>query len=192
MSQKQRFNVSLPSHVSDAVEKHAKGIGAAPTEYAGDIIRWWFGQGCPAVTHDEEQLRRSKTIDEMMKRVKPLPKDFNIWNLDPAVDYNLVDAPVENALKDLGIPNLFAHEKEHDAVRLVVAFDNHPTHWLVFNLFKGSDAPGGNGLSLYAFPKAAVNRTAMHKKLQDIAKEMEASNPISFSQIPAKSAASVQ
>lgn len=189
MTEKQRYTVSLPDHVTTEIVKHSRAMSATPTEYAAAIIRWWFGQGCPPVTPDEAQLRKAATIDAMMSRILPLPADFNIWKLNPKIDYNLVDAPVELALKDLGLPNLFAHGQEHDVVRLTVAFDNHPTHWLVFNFFKGSGKPGGDGLSMYAYAKSSVSRGAMVKKLQAIAKEMEAEGPISFSQIPAKAPA---
>ncbi|HVT73805.1 MAG TPA: hypothetical protein VHD61_11760 [Lacunisphaera sp.] len=184
MAQKHRYNVSLPGHVADAVEKHAKRISAAPTEYAGHIIKWWFGQGCPPVTPDESELRRSRDIGEMMKRLKPLPADFSIWKLDPEVDYTITDAPVEKALKDLGIPNLFAQEKEHDAVRITVAFDNHPTHWLVFNFFKGSNMPDGDGLSMYGYSKSHVSRREMEQNLKKLGEEMQSASPIRFSQIP--------
>jgi hypothetical protein len=191
MADKRRYTVSLPDHVTDAVEKHAKPLGATPTEYAADIIKWWFGQGCPAVTPDEAQLRKTATLDAMMSRVLPLPADLNVWKLNPKVDYNLVDAPVEKAMVDLGIPNLFAHGQEHDAVRITAAFDNHPTHWLVFNFFKGSGKPGGDGVSMYAYSKSSVTRSEMVKKLQAIAKEMEAERPIPFSQIPVKAPAAL-
>ena len=187
MADKQRYTVSLPDHVSVEMEKHAKAVKSTPTEYAADIIRWWFGQGCPPVTHDEIELRR-RTVEELMKRIKPVPKDFDIWKLDPSVDYNLVDEPVVKALAQLGIPNLFARAQEHDAVRMTVAFEDHPTHWLVFNFFKGSDKPDGNGLSLLGYSKKSVGRKQMTKKLEQFAKEMEATEPITFSQIPSKTA----
>ena len=187
MAEKRRYTVTLPDHVADAVEKRARPIGSTPTEYAADVVRWWFGQGCPPVTHDEQELIKRTT--EMMSRIRPLPKDFDIWNLDSAMDYNLADEPVEKALVQLGLPNLFAHAKEHDKVRFTVAFDNHPTHWLVFNLFKGSENPDGNGVSLYAYSKTSIGRKQMTKKLDLIAVEMEANGPLKFSQIPAKSPA---
>ncbi len=182
MAVKARYNVSLPDHVSAEMEKHAKAVKAAPTEYAGDIIRWWYGQGCPPITPDEGELR--KRVGEMMKRIKPLPADFNILKLDPDVVYNLVDEPVEKALKDLQIPNLFAHEKEFEKARLMVAFDNHPTHWLEFNFFKGGKTAAENGFSLYAYPKKGTTREEMQLKLTIEGKKMEAKEPINFSQIP--------
>jgi hypothetical protein len=65
-----------------------------------------------------------------------------------------------------------------------VAFDNHPSHWLQFDLFKGRNNPGENGLAFAAYPKAAVTRAEMTKKLREQGKQMEASGPIPFSQIP--------
>lgn len=184
MADKRRYTVSLPDHVADAVEKQARPLGSTPTEYAADVIRWWFGQGCPPVTHDEAELRKSRSVEDMMKRIKPLPKDFNIWKLDPAMNYNLIDDPVNKALADLGLPNLFAHAAEHDTARFMVAFDNHPTHWLVFNLFKGGKTDSENGLSFSAYPKASTTRQEMLLKLTIESKKMEVKGPVEFSQIP--------
>ena len=185
MAEKRRYTVSLPDHVADAVEKHAGPLSATPTEYAGDIIRWWFGQGCPPVTHDEAELRKSTIGAEIKKRIKPVPADFDVWKLDPSVDYQLTDAPAEKALKQLGLPNLFAHAKEHDVARLMVAFDNHHTHWLVFNFFKGGKTAAENGLAFSAYSKSDVSRDDMLLKLTIEGKKMEAKGSIKFSQIPA-------
>ena len=172
MTQKQRYNVSLPDHVSAEMEKHAKAVKATPTEYAGDIIRWWYGQGCPPVTPDEIELR--KRVDGMVKRIKPVPADFDVWKLDQSVVYQLTDTPAEKALKQLGLPNLFAHEKEHDVARLMVAFDNHPTHWLVFNFYKGGKPAAENGLAFSAYSKTTVSREDMLLRLTIEGKKMGA------------------
>jgi hypothetical protein len=186
MADKRRYTVTLPDHVADAVEQHARPLGSTPTEYTADVVRWWFGQGCPPVTHDEAALRNKVT--DMMSRNQPLPKDFNIWKLNTGIVYQLIDEPVEKALHDLGIPNLFAHAAEHDVVRFLVAFDNHPTHWLVFNLFKGGKTASENGLALSAYPKVSTTREDMLLKLAIESKKMGNGRPIEFSQIPAKAA----
>jgi UDP-N-acetylglucosamine 2-epimerase len=181
MAEKRRYTVTLPDHVADAVESRAKPLGASPTEYAGAVLRWWFGQGCPPVTHDEAALLAAA----MKKRVKPLPDDLNAWSLDPKSLYTVTDDKVvKKLLAQLGIPNLFAHASEHDEVRMSVAFDNHPTHWLQLDFFKGVDEPDGNGLSFTAHPKASVTRKEMIQKLQAEAKEMGTTKPFVFSQIP--------
>jgi hypothetical protein len=180
MAEKRRYTVSLPDHVADAVDAHSKPLGATPTEYAGDIIRWWFGQGCPPVRADESALRR----------IKPVPKNLNVWSLDPKNVYILTDDSVVQMLLDqLGLPNLFAHEKEHDEVRMSLAFDNHPTHWLEVNFFKGSNKPGGDGLSFNAYPKATTSREEMISKMQGELKKMGAKGSFNFSQIPILEAA---
>jgi len=33
------------------------------------------------------------------------------------------------------LPNLHAQAIEHDEARFLIAFDNHPTHWIVVDLF---------------------------------------------------------
>lgn len=181
MADKLRYTVSLPEHVSAELERHAKAVKASPTEYAGDIIRWWYGLGAPAVRPDERELR---------KRLLPVPKDFNVWKLDLAVDYELIDDAAEIALKQLGLPNLFARKKEYDAARHMVAFDNHPTHWLVFNFFQGGKTAAENGLSFSASPKVAVTKEEMLLRLTIEGKKMEARGPIMFSQIPSAKLAS--
>lgn len=185
MADKRRYTVSLPDHVADAVEKHARPIGSTPTEYAADVIRWWFGQGCPAVTHDEAELRKTKTVDDLAKRIQPIPPDLNAWALDAKKVYDITDdAVVQKLLDQLGVPNLFAHAAEHDRVRLLLAFDNHPTHWVVTELFKGSNRPDGDGLAFQAYPKLTVSREEILKQLAVTAKEMGASEKVVFSQIP--------
>lgn len=175
MAEKRRYTVSLPDHVADEVEAHAKPLGSTPTEYAGDIVRWWFGQGCPAVTHDEAALRR----------IKPLPENLDVWALDTKVLYSITDdAVVRKILNQIELPNLFAHAVEHDVARFSVAFDNHPTHWLMFNLFKGSDRKDGNGLLFSAYPKASTTREEMNARLQVEAKAMKSAKTFTFSQIP--------
>jgi len=94
------------------------------------------------------------------------------------------DKTVEKLLSQLGLPNLFAQAVEHDEVRLSVVFDNHPTHWLVFDYFKGGDSPEKNGLSFNAYPKVSTPRAQMLDKLQAIAKRMSVNKPFTFSQIP--------
>lgn len=183
MAMKARYNVSLPDHVSSELEKHAAAIGATPTEYAGDVLRWWFGQGCPPVRPDENELR--KRTASIQARIKPVPKDFSVWNLDPASAYELIDEPAERALKQLGLPNLFARAQEHDEARFMVAFDNHPTHWLVFNFFKGGKTAAENGLAFTAEPKSGTSHADMLLKLTFDAKKMQAKGPFQFSQIPA-------
>lgn len=172
MAVKQRYTISLPDHITDVVEKRASAVSATPTEYAADIIRWWFGQGCPPVTPDEAELRQSKT--------------FNVWKLDPNATYNLVDKPVELALRQIGMPNLFAQSAEHDIARFMVAFDNHPTHWLIFNFFKGGKNTEENGLAFLAYPKNSMSRDDVLLRLTVEAKKMESKHPIAFSQLPSK------
>ena len=185
MADKRRYTISLPDHVADAVENHARPLGSTPTEYAADVVRWWFGQGCPAVTPDEAQLRKSKLSDSILKGIEPLPKNLDAWSLDSKKDYIITDdSVVQKLLGQLGVPNLFARTAEHDKIRFFVAFDNHPTHWLVLDIFKGTDRPDGDGLSFQALPKIAVSREEMLQKLQAAAKEMASPGPVKFSQIP--------
>jgi hypothetical protein len=185
MAEKRRYTVSLPDHVADAVENRANPLGATPTEYAGDVIRWWFGQGCPPVTPDETQLRAGAFAEDIKKRVKPVPANLNAWSLEPENTYVIDDDKiVEKILNQLGIPNLFAQHAEHDAVGISITFENHPTHWLVLEFFKGSNRKEGDGLMFQAYPKSSVSRSEMLDKMRTTAKRMKSTDPVAFSQIP--------
>lgn len=189
MAEKRRYTVSLPDHVADAVETLAPILGATPTEYVTDIIRWWFGQGCPPVTPDEIELRKfaakKLTPEEIKRRLLPIPPDIDVWQLDPEKSYIITEDPVVRILlNQLGLPNLFAQASEHDEARFMVAFDNHPTHWLTLDFFKGSSQPGGNGLAFTAYPKASTSRKQMLSKLTEEARKIEAKGPVHFSQLP--------
>lgn len=183
MAEKRRYTITVPDHVADAVESRAKPLSATPTEYASDVLRWWFGQGCPPVSHDEAALRE-KQAPSISDRIKPPSDNLSIWNLDPKNLYVLVDEPVRKFLAELGTPNLFAHGVEHDEVRMMVVYDNHPTHWLEFNFFKGGATPDQNGLALNAYPKSSTTRSEMLKKMKKQAKAMGSREPVDFSQIP--------
>ena len=181
MAEKRRYTITLPDHVADSVEAHSKLLGASPTEYAGDVLRWWFGQGCPPVTHDEAALLEAA----IKARVKPVPKDLNIWALDEKSVYKLTDDHiVETLLLQMRLPNLFASAIEHDEVRMCVVFDNHPTHWLMLDFYKGGDTPDKNGLAFTAYPKVSTTREEMLKKMAKETKRMESKRPLGFSQIP--------
>jgi hypothetical protein len=183
MAEKRRYTVTLPDHVADAVESRAKPLGATPTEYTADVVRWWFGQGCPPVTGDEEALR--KKAASQLGRIEALPDNLTIWTLDPKKIYNVGgDEIVQEYLNQLGLPNLFAGAQEYEKARLMIAFDNHPTHWIEFNLFKGGKTNAKNGLLMHATPKVDFSRDEMLKKLRGDAKAMGADRPVTFSQIP--------
>jgi hypothetical protein len=167
--------------VADAVEAHSKLLGASPTEYAGDVLRWWFGQGCPPVTHDEAALLEAA----IKTRVKPLPANLNVWALDEKSMYTITeDHVVETLLLQMRLPNLFARALEHDEIRMCVVFDNHPTHWLMLDFYKGGATPDMNGLAFTAYPKVSTIREEMLKKMAEEAKRMESKSPLTFSQIP--------
>jgi hypothetical protein len=174
MAQKNRYNVSLPDHVSAEIEARARAVRASPTEYAGDVIRWWFGQGCPAISTDEEEQQKRSRLD--------------VWNLNPSDSYNLSgDALVSHLMTRLGVPNLFAGMLGHDEGHAFVAFDNHPTHWIVLHQWKGHEAAQDNGLLFQADPKVAVTRQQMLTRLQEAAAEMGAKKTVKFSQLPLSS-----
>lgn len=56
MPEKERFTISLPDHVATELKRRSKDLGSNPTEYAADIVRWWYGQGSPALTEEEKRV----------------------------------------------------------------------------------------------------------------------------------------
>lgn len=176
MGKKPQISATLPAHVNDAISHRADLLGDSKSNYLSAIASWWFGQGCPPVRADEEQLAALK------KRLKPLPKNLDAWHLDKNEAYSITgDDVVQKLLNQLGIPNLFAAAQEHDKVRAFVPFDNHPTHWLVFHLFKGTK---DDGLLFEAHPKSSTTREEMLTNLSSAETDMEPGQELVFSQLP--------
>jgi hypothetical protein len=125
---------------------------------------------------------------------------MNVWKLKSDQVYILEgDDVVRGLMKQLHVPNLFAGASEFDAMHAFVAFDNHPTHWIVIHLFQGGGAyspnhvihkfvrnADPNGLLFEAEPKSSTSRAEMNEKLVQEALKMEAKTPFSFQQLPAK------
>lgn len=61
MPEKRRFNISLPEHVAEELERRSKALGGNPTEYAADIIRWWYGEGSPPLNAEEKRVQMTKS-----------------------------------------------------------------------------------------------------------------------------------
>ncbi|MDQ5979432.1 MAG: hypothetical protein QG602_2406 [Verrucomicrobiota bacterium] len=74
---KRRITVSLPEHIGMAIDQRARPMSATPTEYATNIIRWWYGQGCPALSEEEKFLQEvSEEVGEAIRyKKKPAKKD---------------------------------------------------------------------------------------------------------------------
>ncbi|MBI2513547.1 MAG: hypothetical protein HYV96_16380 [Opitutae bacterium] len=60
MSEKQRFTVSLPEHIAAEVRSRSKSVGNKDAEYLAGIIRWWYGQGSPAISKEEERVANER------------------------------------------------------------------------------------------------------------------------------------
>lgn len=196
MAEKRRYTVTVPEHVAETIEARAKSLDATPTEYAADILRWWYGQNCPAVSPDEARMRlRKAPIEELMKRILPIPESLDVLSLAPEKQYFVTDDnAVSKIMAQLELSHLFAPAANYDIVRFAIFFDNHPTHWLQFDLYKGSNRKEGDGLAFAAYPKASVSRAQMLKTMAKTAKEMDVTEELRFSQIPMfeKKASSVQ
>lgn len=123
---------------------------------------------------------------------------MNVWKLNPDDGYILEgDETVRGILRQLRVPNLFAAASEFDAMHAFVAFDNHPTHWIVIHLWQGVPdyspnhtihklvgQANPNGLLFNAEPKSCVSRTAMEEKLISEGLKMGTKIPFAFQQLP--------
>jgi hypothetical protein len=126
---------------------------------------------------------------------------MNVWKLSPNESYILQgDDVVLDLMKQLRVPNLFARATEYDAMHAFVAFDNHPTHWIVLHLWQGAAdyspnhsihqfvrAPDANGLLFEAVPKASLTRETMEDRLVSEALRMGAKIPFAFQKLPERS-----
>lgn len=192
MGKNPQISATLPAHVNDAISRRAKQVGGSKSDYLSAIATWWFGQGCPPVRPDEEQLRRrdkqieaeaDRLMTEFQKRVKPVPEDLDPWHLNPDQVYMVMkDEVVRSLLAQLGVPNAFAEAREHDHIHAVEPYDNHPTHWIIVHLYKGYGGKD-DGLLFHAVPKSDVTRAEIIAGLQ---REDGRTPPleIKFSQLP--------
>lgn len=101
---------------------------------------------------------------------------MDVWKLD-ATPYVLQgDDLVRDLMRQLRVPNLFARAAEYDAMHAFVAFDNHPSHWIVLHLFQGGSSyspnhvvhkfvadADPNGLLFEAIPKSSCSREQMEE-----------------------------
>jgi hypothetical protein len=127
-----------------------------------------------------------------------MTEKVDVWNLNPESVYLLEGAEQVVALmRQLRIPNLFASAVEHDTIKALAAFDNHPTHWIVLRLWKGGPAyspnhrihrlvkfSDPNGLLFEASPKRTATRQKMESDLKREMLEMESSAPFSWQKLP--------
>jgi hypothetical protein len=91
---------------------------------------------------------------------------INPWKLDPKLPYHLSeDAEVDDIMAQLGVADLFDEVEDEEDVQAFVAFDNHPTHWMVFSIWKGPGAPSGSSLLFEAIPKT-TKRAAVEDDLK--------------------------
>lgn len=123
---------------------------------------------------------------------------IDVWHLNPELVYMFdQDRVVGGLMKQLNVPNLFARASEFNAMKALVAFDNHPTHWIILRLWQGVPAyspnhsihkfvrnPEPNGSLFEAVPKATTSRTKMEIKLTEECRAMEAASPFAFQQLP--------
>lgn len=55
---KPQTKATLPEHVTEEIDKHAKALEVTRGEYLARIAIWWFAQQCPPVSEHEAEVRR--------------------------------------------------------------------------------------------------------------------------------------
>lgn len=60
MLRKPTITATLPDHIVEEIERHAKALQISKAEYLALLAKWWYGQGSPAVTEDEARLARDQ------------------------------------------------------------------------------------------------------------------------------------
>lgn len=127
---------------------------------------------------------RIEPLAGRLEIIRPKTGEINVWDLHANKDYMLEgDELVSDLARQLGVPNLFPQASEHDHAHFIVAFEDHPTHWILIHLWKGHKDPSGNGLFFQADPKSSTSREQMDQTLKRIAAEMEVEH-IPYSQLP--------
>lgn len=123
---------------------------------------------------------------------------MNVWTLDSSKDYILEnDEIVGDLMRQLRVPHLFDQMAEFDEIAAMVAFDNHPTHWIILRLWKGAPAyspnhgisrfvesADPNGLLFQAVPKSTESREQMETRLTSESLKMGSKDVFTFQQLP--------
>ncbi|MDF9828478.1 hypothetical protein M2447_002600 [Ereboglobus sp. PH5-10] len=56
MSEKKPYLVRLPDYIAEEITRRSKALSSNPTEYATNVIKWWFGEGSPPISAEEKRL----------------------------------------------------------------------------------------------------------------------------------------
>lgn len=57
MLRKPQVKATLPEHVVNDMDKHAKALGVTRGEYLALIAKKWFADGSPAISEEETRVR---------------------------------------------------------------------------------------------------------------------------------------
>lgn len=105
------------------------------------------------------------------------------WSLDSNAEFFIENDPdVKLIMLQLGVADLFANAaQDAKPAHIFVAFDNHPTHWLILSLYKGIPdyspnhsihklvrKASPNGLLFTAYSKQAMGKAQFLKKLREL------------------------
>lgn len=108
---------------------------------------------------------------------------LNPWALDAESEYLIEnDADVKLLMLQLGVPDLFADATKAGAPNhLLVAFDNHPTHWIRLSSYQGIPEyspnhginklvgnASPNGLLFSAFSKKGMGKDKFLRELSEL------------------------
>jgi hypothetical protein len=72
MAQKQRITAALPEYVAQAITLRSKVMDQTKSEYAAQVLEWWFSRGCPPVTATEKFLLEDMEFEPVQQLIKDL------------------------------------------------------------------------------------------------------------------------
>jgi len=167
------------THAGNACRERLKNPPKTIQEYL-DILS---GQNLPRTAAFFRSLEVATSLD--------------VWNLDPEGSYFMEkDDVVSDLMRQLRVPKLFASVPKDEPLQALVAFDNHPTHWIILRLWQNAQeySPNhgihkyvknaeANGLLFEAVPKSQCSRHGIEERLSGETKEMGATGPFVFQQL---------
>ncbi|MEN9841012.1 MAG: hypothetical protein RL376_812 [Verrucomicrobiota bacterium] len=181
----ENLGVHVRKEIIAEVEKRAAGIDKKKGTYAALILEKWFADGCPPVTEADRLVQLAKAPNPP-KRITN-PKAIDPWNLDPGAFYILEPSDLlDEIVPKLGIDGMLFDLSAAGRKDILVAYDNHPTHWIVLAPITGLKRHLTHGLFIEAHPKDTVPRHEIENILRKHAGRigMEIRGPVKLTQLP--------
>ena len=108
---------------------------------------------------------------------------MNVWSLDAATNYNFTNHDVVNeVMEQLGLGKVLESEGKSEAIKGLWAFDNHPSHWIIVWMPKGTS--DSKSLCIEAISKKQKNRWEILDMIDEGHREISQQKQFRFSQLP--------